>query len=100
MPGTKSTPTAFLRVIFLRREAKVPQSDPWEKAAECSRAIERTRDLQTRQVLTDLQELWIGLANQSQITGASWVSEDIRTLAEIHAWILEPQSNVVALRRG
>jgi hypothetical protein len=38
--------------------------DPWEKAAECARAIQRTIDPQRRAVLTNLQRLWVGLANE------------------------------------
>ena len=38
------------------------QLDLWEKAAECQRALEGAKSNQ-RQILTDVRDLWIGLAN-------------------------------------
>ena len=38
------------------------QLDLWEKAAECQRALEGAESNQ-RQILTDVRDLWIGLAN-------------------------------------
>jgi len=71
------------------------QSDLWEKAAECTRAIEATSDPQTRQVLTNLLELWISLANESQITSASGshLAEQIKTASQLHAGLILPTIN-------
>ena len=39
------------------------QIDPWERAAECERALRAGTDSTHRQILTDVRDLWIGLAN-------------------------------------
>ena len=40
------------------------QIDPWEKAAECARAIELSADRHRKAELTLIQHLWIALANE------------------------------------
>ena len=40
------------------------QVDPWEKAADCERALKRSRDPQAQAVLKNVQQLWIALANR------------------------------------
>ena len=40
------------------------QVDPWEKAAECARAIQISIDPHRKAALTNLQHMWIGLGNQ------------------------------------
>jgi hypothetical protein len=41
--------------------------DPWEKAAECARALKIVTDPQRRTILANLQDLWIALANESSV---------------------------------
>ena len=40
------------------------QIDPWEKAAECARAIHISIDPHRKAVLINLQQMWIALGNQ------------------------------------
>jgi hypothetical protein len=39
------------------------QIDPWERAAECERALQTANDPTRREILTDVRKLWMGLAN-------------------------------------
>ena len=41
--------------------------DPWEMAAECGRAVQTVTDPQRRAILSNLQDLWIALANESSV---------------------------------
>ena len=41
------------------------QRDLWEKAAECTRAIDTSNDPEQRKMLTALRNIWIDLANES-----------------------------------
>ena len=38
--------------------------DPWEKAADCDRALRLTIDPVHREFLTNIREFWISLANK------------------------------------
>jgi hypothetical protein len=40
--------------------------DPWEKAADCDRAIQISIDPHRKAVLINLQQMWIGLGNQRE----------------------------------
>jgi hypothetical protein len=40
------------------------QIDPWEKAADCNRAIQISTDPMCKDVLRNLREMWITLANK------------------------------------
>jgi hypothetical protein len=42
------------------------QIDPWEKAADCERAIRLTLDPVHRETLSNIHEFWITLAQKSQ----------------------------------
>jgi hypothetical protein len=61
------------------------QKELWQKAAECTRAIDATGDPKTREMLTHLRTLWINLANDSQFLGAGALVEQIATVGRIHA---------------
>jgi hypothetical protein len=43
------------------------QVDPWEKAAECARAIQLSIDPHRTAVLTNLKQMWIALANERNV---------------------------------
>jgi ribosomal protein L20 len=65
------------------------QLDLWEKAAECQRALEGAESNQ-RQILTDVRDLWIGLANaRNFLTGAEF-DQQIKTLDSIQADLIKP----------
>jgi hypothetical protein len=63
------------------------------KAAECARAIETTKDPQTRQALTHLRTLWINLANESQILSESYLADQIKAASQIHTDLMRPTHN-------
>jgi hypothetical protein len=58
--------------------------EPWEKAAECARAIQATVDPQRRAVLANLQTLWIALANQSGWMSAEQLAREAETIGRLH----------------
>jgi hypothetical protein len=66
------------------------QLDLWEKAAECQRALEEGAESNQRQILTDVRDLWIGLANaRNFLTGAEF-DQQIKTLDSIQADLIKP----------
>ena len=69
------------------------QTDPWEKAAQCTRGIETTRDPQIRHALNHLRTLWINLANESQDLSESFLADQIKTASQIHAGLIGPTLN-------
>jgi hypothetical protein len=44
----------------------MPQIDPWEKAADCERALRITVDPIRRETLSNIREFWIALAQESR----------------------------------
>src|SRR5271157_4914947 len=48
---------------MLALEDAMFQVDPWEKAADCERALRITIDPVHRENLTNIREFWISLAN-------------------------------------
>ena len=44
----------------------MPQVDPWEKAADCERALRITVDPIRRETLSNIREFWIALAQESR----------------------------------
>jgi hypothetical protein len=57
--------------------------DPWEKAAECARAIQRTVDPHRRAVLTNLQKLWIALANERDFLTEEQVADEAEKIGRL-----------------
>jgi hypothetical protein len=57
--------------------------DPWEKAAECARAIQRTIDPHRRAVLTNLQKLWIALANERDFLTEEQVADEAEKIGRL-----------------
>jgi hypothetical protein len=72
--------------------------DPWAKAAECERAIERVADPERRSVLEDLRSFWIELGHElapvDRRDGADLRSTlihldtHVSTIAQIHAELM------------
>jgi hypothetical protein len=52
--------------------------DPWSKAAECDRAIER------RLVLESLQSVWIEVCDSLSLFDGSDRAHDLSAIAQIH----------------
>jgi len=71
--------------------------DPWSKAAECDRAIERVADPERRTVLESLRSFWIELGNELPTAGArhgadhstrSRLQPQLSTITQIHTQLM------------
>jgi hypothetical protein len=60
------------------------QIDPWEKAAECARAIELSIDPHRKAVLTNLEQMWIALANQRNFLTKEELAREAETIGRLH----------------
>jgi hypothetical protein len=58
--------------------------DPWSKAAECERAIERAADPERRTVLESLRCFWIALGNELPTGGRRDGADHVSTMPRIH----------------
>ena len=56
---------------------------PLEKTAECARAIQGTVDPHRRTVLTNLQKLWIALANQRDFLTEEQVADQAEKIGRL-----------------
>jgi hypothetical protein len=68
--------------------------DPWEKAAECARAIQRTIDPHRRTVLTNLQKLWIALANERDFLTEEQVADEAEKIGRLQVEVSAPDAQV------
>jgi hypothetical protein len=62
--------------------------DPWQKAAECQRAIAVVADPERRDVLNSLRLLWIGLGNRWSLFDGVERAGQLSTIAQIHAELM------------
>jgi hypothetical protein len=73
-------------------QAALTSSSLWpsllKRAAECARASAATTDPTQRQILTHLQHIWVGLANEAYLLGERQMAEQIEKIGEIHAMML------------
>jgi hypothetical protein len=60
------------------------QIDPWEKAADCERAIQAAADPQQKTILKNLRYLWIALANESECMSADEFAHESETIGRLH----------------
>jgi hypothetical protein len=63
----------------------VSRIDPWEKAAECTRAMQDTVDPHRERVLHHLAQLWIALGNKACVLSADGLEGEIRKVEELHS---------------
>jgi hypothetical protein len=66
------------------------QIDPWERAAECERALRAANDPTRRQILTDVRDLWIGLANTRSFWSRAQFDEQVEAISRIHTELIGP----------
>ena len=66
------------------------QIDPWERAAECERALRAANDPKRRQILTDVRDLWIGLANTRSFWTRAQFDEQVEAISRIHTETIRP----------
>jgi len=64
-------------------QVDVCQIDPWEKAAECARAIELSLDPRRKAELTVVQHMWIALANERSLLTSQEIAQEIETIGRI-----------------
>jgi hypothetical protein len=64
------------------------QLDLWEKAAECQRALEGAQSNQ-RQILTNVRDLWIRLANAKPFLTEAESDRQIQEINRIHADLIK-----------
>ncbi len=64
-------------------EAVMSMVDPWEKAAECERAIETATNRGLRTALTYLRELWIALGKQRNFLSADDMAREIEAVGRL-----------------
>jgi len=60
------------------------QVDPWEKAAECARAIEISIDPHRKAVLDNLQHMWIALAGERGSLSSEELAREVETIGRLH----------------
>jgi hypothetical protein len=60
------------------------QVDPWEKAAECARAIQISIDPHRKAVLINLQQMWIALASQREFLTQEELARETETIGRLH----------------
>jgi hypothetical protein len=61
------------------------QVDPWEKAADCERALRLTIDPVHREKLTNIREFWISLAKKGPFLSEHEFAREAETIGCLHA---------------
>ena len=61
------------------------QVDPWEKAADCERALRITVDPVHREGLSNIREFWIALAEESRFLSDEALAIQIETIGRLQA---------------
>ena len=72
------------RGLFRRNGGDDVRIDPWEKAADCERAIQAAADPQQKTILKNLRYLWIALANESECMSADEFAHESETIGRLH----------------
>src|SRR5215471_6012940 len=77
---------SFVKMVGCReQEVFMPQVDPWEKAADCERALRITIDPIHRETLSNIREFWIALAQESRFLSEDALAAQIETIGRLHA---------------
>ena len=63
----------------------MPQVDPWEKAADCERALRISVDPIRCETLSNIREFWIALAQESRFLSEEVLAAQIETIGRLHA---------------
>ncbi len=61
------------------------QVDPWEKAAECARAIEYSIDPYRKAMLGNVLHMWIGLGSRCGSLTEDEFALEVETIGRLHA---------------
>jgi hypothetical protein len=60
------------------------QVDPWEKAADCERALRITIDPIRREMLGNIREFWIALAHERPFLSDEDLAAEIEVISHFH----------------
>ena len=77
-----------------RQAQLVSPVEPWEKAADCARAIAATNEPNKREILATIRNLWMGLAEQSSFLSDAELAKQIEVIGRIHADLSERSAPV------
>jgi hypothetical protein len=61
------------------------QVEPWEKAADCERALRLTLDPIYRENLTNIREFWISLAHKRPFLSETQFAGEAEAIGRFHA---------------
>jgi hypothetical protein len=77
----------YRRRAVLAFEDAAFQMDPWEKAADCERALRLTVDPLHRNKLKDVREFWISLAYARPFLNEKEFAKRAEAIGRVHAKI-------------
>jgi hypothetical protein len=63
---------------------QMSQVDPWEKAAECARAIQCSTDPHHKAVLHNVQHMWIALGNELSLMTDEEAAREAEKIGRLH----------------
>src|SRR5262249_51872242 len=84
-PKAPASRQGLVGLVFRWQEVSMPQVDPWEKAADCERALRITVDPIRRETLSNIREFWIALAQESRFLSEEVLAAQIETIGRLHA---------------
>src|SRR5262245_21749037 len=67
------------------RRALMSNIDPWEKAADCDRAIKSAADPVQRTLLANLRDLWIALGSHRELMSSDEMAQEAEAIGRLHA---------------
>jgi len=71
------------------------QIDPWEKAADCARALAAATEPRKREILTSIGNLWIALASESPFLSETEFARQVEAIGRMHADLAESSCALV-----
>jgi len=71
------------------------QVDPLEMAADCERAMRLTLDPLHREMLTNIREFWIALAQESRFLSEDVLAAKIKTIGRLQDSLTAPGAKEV-----
>jgi hypothetical protein len=74
--------------LGLVRGKRMFSLDPWRKAAECERAIERVADPERRTVLESLLNVWIEVCDSASLVEESDRVHELSIIEQIHTELM------------
>ena len=70
--------------------------DPFDRAAECERALQTTQDPERRFVLIKLRDQWIAVGNERSLMTDDEIAHDIERLGRIQSELIDRVSSTWA----